>query len=154
MATRSFIAMKTCTDFNGVYCHWDGYLEHAGRILRQHYTDPAKVVELIEHGDISSLQAEIGSPHGPEWDYPRGSLPEATTFYGRDYGRNDWGRPTSEITLEGIMDHANQRGCEYFYLFAGGQWSYAERVAQYVGLSDGSPFSDLGPLPPRIGDAA
>lgn len=148
MSTRAFIAMKTCTDFKGAYCYWDGYLEHVGRILYQHYTDPAKVAELIEYGDISSLQAEIGSPH--DFD----SRPEGqTTFYGRDRGENDCG-PTSQKTLEGIMNHANRRGCEYFYLFADGQWKYAQRGAQYFGLSDGSPFSDLGPLPPRIGDAA
>ena len=148
MSTRSFIAMKTCTEFNGVYCHWDGYIERVGRILRQHYTDPAKVAELIEHGDISSLQAEIGSPH--DFD---GRSNGQTTFYGRDRGENDCG-PTSQKTLEGIMNHADRCGCEYFYLFADGQWKYAQRVAQCFRFSNGSPFSDLKPLPPRDGDAA
>ena len=148
MGTRSFIAIKADTGFKGVYCHWDGYLEHVGRILRQHYADPAKVAELIEHGDISSLHAEIGSPHNFD-DRPKGQ----TTFYGRDRGDNDCG-PASRKTLRAIMSHANRCGCEYFYLFADGDWKYAARGPQYFGLSDGSPFSDLRPLPQEISDPA
>jgi hypothetical protein len=141
MGTRSFIAMKIQNGFKGVYCHWDGYLEHVGRILRQHYTDPTKIAELIEHRDISSLDAEIGSAHDFD-DRPQGQ----TTFYGRDRGENDCG-PTSRKTLRGIMNYANQCGCEYFYLFADGNWQYAERGPQCFGWSDGTPFSGLKPLP-------
>ena len=141
MGTRSFIAVTTYTGFKGVYCHLDGYLEHVGRILRQHYTDPAKIAELIEHGDISSLGAEIGSSH----DFENRSEGQ-TTFYGRDRGVNNCG-PTSRKTRRAIMNYANRCGCEYFYLFADGDWKYAERGAQYVGLSDGSPFSELRALP-------
>jgi hypothetical protein len=38
-----------------IYCHWDGYLEHNGKILFNHYVDPYKTRELIDMGDISSL---------------------------------------------------------------------------------------------------
>ena len=119
MGTRSFITFKTALGFTSVYCHWDGYLAHVGRILRQHYTDPAKIAELIEHGDISSLDAEIGNKH--DFDNRREGQ---TTFFGRDRGENDCG-PTSRTTLRAIMNHANRCGCEYFYLFADGNWSYA-----------------------------
>jgi len=37
-----------------VYCHWDGYLEHNGKILQNSYTDPFKVRELLDKGDMSS----------------------------------------------------------------------------------------------------
>ena len=147
MGTRSFIAIKTDSGFTGVYCHWDGYLAHVGRILRDHYSDQAKIAGLIEHGDISILGAEIGSAHDFD-DRPQGQ----TTFYGRDRGDNDCG-PTSRDTLRGIMNHANRRGCEYFYLFADGDWQYAARGAQYFGISDGSPFSELTPLPREIAHA-
>ena len=144
MGTRSFIAVKSSEGFKGVYCHWDGYLEHVGRILRQHYADAAKIAELIEHGDISSLDAEIGSKH----DFDQRTEGQ-TTFYGRDRGENDCG-PESRTTLQAIMNHANRRGCEYFYLFQNGDWQYAERGPQYFGQSDGSRFSDLKPLPQQI----
>jgi hypothetical protein len=146
MGTRSFIAMKTAPGFTGIYCHWDGYLEHVGRLLRQHYTDPAKIAELIDHGDVSSLAADIGNPH--DFD----SRPEGqTTFSGRDRGENDCG-PKSRKSLQAIMNYANRCGCEYFYLFADGVWKFAERGSQCFGLSDGSPFSELKPLPQEIGD--
>jgi hypothetical protein len=38
-----------------IYCHWDGYLEHNGKILFNHYVDPYKTRELIDMGSISSL---------------------------------------------------------------------------------------------------
>ena len=48
MATRSTIAMKTKDGkIKAIYCHWDGYVDHNGRILSNFYTDPAKVQELI-----------------------------------------------------------------------------------------------------------
>ena len=147
MVTRSFIAIKTDSGFTGVYCHWDGYLAHVGRILRDYYSDQAKVAELIEHGDISILGAEIGDAHD-FGEHPPGQ----TTFYGRDRGDNDCG-PTSRETLRDIIDHANRCGCEYFYLFADGDWQYAARGKQYFGLSDGSPFSGLMPLPREAGHA-
>ncbi len=144
MGIRSFIAIKTADGFKGAYCHWDGYLEHVGRLLREHYTDPAKIAELIEHGDISSLDAEISQPH--DFD----SRPDGqTTFYGRDRGENNCG-PTSRKTRRAIMSYANRCGCEYFYIFKNGGWKYGERGSQYFGQSDGSPFSELKPLPQQI----
>jgi hypothetical protein len=148
MGTRSFIVIKMPSGFKGVYCHWDGYLEHVGRILREHYTAPAKIEDLIEHGDISSLDVEIGSKHDLD-NRPDGQ----TTFYGRDRGENDSGSK-SRKTLRSIMNYANRCGCEFFYLFANGEWQYAERGPQYFGGSDGSPFSELKPLPHGLGNAA
>jgi len=56
MATRSTIAIEYADGTVGqVYCHWDGYLEHNGKILFNHYVDPYKTRELIDMGDISSL---------------------------------------------------------------------------------------------------
>jgi hypothetical protein len=148
MSTRSFIAIKTEAGFKGVYCHCDGYLAYVGKLLRQHYADPAMIAELIEHGDISSLDAQIGSKH----DFDK--RPEGqTTFYGRDRGENDSG-PKTRKTLRAIMSYANRCGCEYFYIFQSGDWQYAQRGPQYFGHSDGSPFSDLKLLPQQIGDDA
>ena len=45
MATRAVIG-KLQTDGSGIkaiYLHSDGYLEHAGRILDEHYRDESKV---------------------------------------------------------------------------------------------------------------
>ena len=56
MATRSTIAMEFADGtVQQIYCHWDGYLEHNGKILFNHYVDPYKTRELIDMGGISSL---------------------------------------------------------------------------------------------------
>ena len=56
MATRSTIAMEFADGtVQQIYCHWDGYLEHNGKILFNHYVDPYKTRDLIDMGDISSL---------------------------------------------------------------------------------------------------
>lgn len=39
-----------------VYCHYDGYVEHNGRVLVEHYTDRDAVKELIDGGSMSSLR--------------------------------------------------------------------------------------------------
>jgi hypothetical protein len=39
-----------------VYCHWDGYPEHNGKILVNHYQNREDVKELIDGGAISSLR--------------------------------------------------------------------------------------------------
>jgi hypothetical protein len=61
MSTRSDIIVH-CTDnkWRRVYCHWDGYLEHNGRILFDHYTDRVLATDLVMPGDMSSLGAKGG----------------------------------------------------------------------------------------------
>ena len=80
MATRSTIAIENADGtVHQVYCHWDGYLDYNGKMLFEHYSDPAKLRELIDLGDISSLRPEIGVKHDFDArDY------DGTTFYGRD----------------------------------------------------------------------
>jgi hypothetical protein len=56
MGTRSTIALEFADGtVEQVYCHWDGYLDHNGKILQKHYSDPFKVKELVALGGFSSL---------------------------------------------------------------------------------------------------
>ena len=57
MGTRSRIGYEL-PDHSvvSVYCHWDGYVEHNGRILVEHYQDREAVKELIDGGSMSSLR--------------------------------------------------------------------------------------------------
>jgi hypothetical protein len=84
MATRSTIAMEQPDGrIMQIYCHWDGYLENNGKILKQHYTDRAKIYALMMLGDISNLGEEIGQAH----DFDSRNKPETwTTAYARDRG--------------------------------------------------------------------
>jgi hypothetical protein len=98
MGTRSTIALEFADGtVQQVYCHWDGYLDHNGRILQEHYSDPFKLRKLIDLGDMSSLGAQIGeqhpfSPFGSKEDealYEHAKDMSYCTFYGRD--RNEKG---------------------------------------------------------------
>lgn len=55
MSTRSLIGNYR----SFIYCHWDGYPENTGELLKNYYTDPKKVDELISLGDISILAEKI-----------------------------------------------------------------------------------------------
>ena len=37
MSTNSFIAYKENNNITGIYCHWDGYLEYNGAMLKALY---------------------------------------------------------------------------------------------------------------------
>ena len=80
MGTRSTIALEFADGtVQQVYCHWDGYLDHNGKILQEHYSDPFKLRDLIDLGDMSSLGERIGTQHAFD-KAPEGEC----TFYMRD----------------------------------------------------------------------
>jgi hypothetical protein len=97
MATRSTIALEFADGTIGqVYCHWDGYLSHNGKILFENYSNPFILRDLIDLGDVSSLRPTIGTKHPfSVFDLPSDSpmskdgkfeelYGNMTTFYGRD----------------------------------------------------------------------
>ena len=98
MGTLSTIALEFADGTVGVvYCHWDGYLSHNGKILLNNYMDPFKVRELIDNGDVSSLGNEIGVKHPfdapgyyntPEYNAYKEKYGNMTKFYMRDRGED------------------------------------------------------------------
>ena len=96
MATRSTIALEFADGTVGqVYCHWDGYLSNNGKILLNSYTDPFKLRDLIDQGDLSSLGSEIGVKHAfdnpgtfgsPEYEAYKEQYGDMCKFYKRDRG--------------------------------------------------------------------
>ena len=82
MGTRSNIVRENADgSFDSIYCHWDGYPDNNGRLLYEHYQDPAKIQALLDLGDLSSLGEEIGERHSFD-NAPR----EECNAYGRDRG--------------------------------------------------------------------
>jgi len=61
MATRSLIGkLNSDNTVSYIYCHFDGYPEHNGVILQEHYSTPFKVDHLLALGDLSVLGEVIG----------------------------------------------------------------------------------------------
>ena len=109
MGTRSTIALEYANgQVDQIYCHWDGYLDHNGVILDEHYSDPFKLQKLVELGDMSSLAPNIGTQHAFD-DRREGEC----TFYGRD--RNEKG--VGAKRFKDFEDYkANHQYEEYEYI--------------------------------------
>jgi hypothetical protein len=113
MATRSAIVMHNGhhQNYRSIYCHWDGYPEHNGVVLLEHYTNPDKVSELISLGNLSSLGPDIGEKH--DFDARDESV---CTFYGRDRGEEEQEAKAFD-TLNEVFNHYYAAGCDYLYVF-------------------------------------
>ena len=128
MGTRSRIGVMHGTVCKSVYCHWDGYLEHNGKILQEHY-DSAKANNLVALGDISSLGTKIGEQHpfSPHFDEGSKAAFDAaqnagwTTFYGRDRGEKNVDFAVDH-TFEDFMKRVDGCGAEYYYIMKDGVW--------------------------------
>lgn len=123
MATRSTIALEFADGtVQQVYCHWDGYLEHNGKILKEHYSDPFKLRDLIDLGSLSSLAPEVGVAHpfghfGTEMTQEQYSekFGDMCTFYGRDRGESN----TEPNFFKDLKDYyENCQGEEYDYILS------------------------------------
>ena len=121
MATRSTIALEFADGtVEQVYCHWDGYLSNNGQILLKHYSDPFKLRELIDLGDISSLKPTVGTKHAfsqfetkmSSEDYDK-LYGEMTTFYARDRGESGTEAKKFANFAEYVSEHAYE---EYEYI--------------------------------------
>lgn len=115
MATRSAIGMRTHDNrIKAVYCHWDGYLEGVGATLLNSYKDVFKVNQLLDKGNISSLESTI----------------KATVFY-KDSQPGFDDDYVIVNTYEDLFEYFED--CEYFYVFENDQWI----------VSTGSTFNSL-----------
>lgn len=146
MGTRSTIAIRNADGtVTGIYCHWDGYFSHNGRILQDHYNTEDRVRELLALGFLSSLRPEIGEKHpfdtwsldkskiDPKWD-------NWCKFYGRDRDEAD-----QDAELFGSWnDLLNKQGQEYNYLFVPGEGWYVDYSGEGWGRSRGKLVDEMG----------
>lgn len=134
MATRSTIAMEQPDGrVMQVYCHWDGYIDHNGQILQEHYRDRAKVLALMMLGSISSLREQIGEAHDFDARYERDDArAKWTTAYGRDRGESDT-EPNVYKDFDDYKD--NHQYEEYEYIFrSDDQWYVSKYSGPYQAL--------------------
>ena len=131
MGTRSNIIVKRADGkFISVYCHWDGYPEHHGPILTQHYASQERAEELVSHGDMSSLDERCDKPEGHSYDSP---VDGCTVYYGRDRGEIGTEADTFD-TLEAAWPV--ETGAEFVYVWADGAWHVGDPDDLGEGLRD------------------
>ena len=120
MATRSRIAIE---DQDGtvrsIYCHWDGYPEYNGVVLKENYQTQEKVEQLIALGSISSLKPLVAPPEGATHTFDN-PLEGVTVAYHRDRAEE------LSIKFHGkVQEFANSDIEQYGYVFtAAGEWLF------------------------------
>jgi len=72
MSTNAVIGLLTDNKVVAVCLHWDGYPDHAGKILLTNYNTTEQLQELLSFGEISSIASTI----------------EDSVFYHRDKGED------------------------------------------------------------------
>jgi len=97
-----------------VYCHYDGYLDYAGRILLSHY-DSTAANALIARGDNSGVKETIAEMN----------------FYS-DRGEEDVSWQVAH-SFEEFLEQVNNCHGEYYYVMKDGVW-YAGCVYETKGL--------------------
>jgi hypothetical protein len=112
-----------------VYCHYDGYLSHTGRMLLTRW-DEAEVLKLMKQGDNSGIQESV----------------DEMNFY-RDRGETGVGARVAR-SFEEFLEQVENCGGEYYYLMKDGVW-YAGCVYESPGLSK----CGLVPLDEAVADA-
>ena len=128
MGTRSRIGVMHGDNVKSVYCHWDGYLQHNGAILQEHY-DSAKANQLVALGDLSSLRPNIGEKHAFSQFELRAEevagfkllTENMCTFYGRDRGETgtEWKTHTNFVDFFAEVEGS---WCEWYYIMRDGVW--------------------------------
>jgi hypothetical protein len=131
MATRSRIGLQLSDDsIVSVYCHYDGYPAHNGRVLRTHYDTIEKVRELIDGGDMSCTWTNAG------WNNE--TLPETGALYYSARGEDC--PPRHDETMTEFFNN----GEEFGYIYQNGEWfcydtkTWSDTFAQVVEIPEGA----------------
>lgn len=116
MATTSSISVfnPETNLWHSVYCHWDGYLSHNGKILFDHYPTIDLALKLVSEGDMSIL----GEGY--------------CIYYGRD---RDEKRAKQWIGEEFDLALSPKFGQDYNYWFKDGNWYCLEYQNGQIPLS-------------------
>jgi hypothetical protein len=116
MGTRSRVGIVQDGVCKSVYCHYDGYLTHAGLLLAENF-DEAEVLKLLKQGDNSGIQESV----------------DEMSFY-RDRGETGVGARTAR-SFDEFLEQVENCGAEYYYIMKDGVW-YAGCVYETQGLKE------------------
>ena len=145
MATRSTIALEFADGTIGqVYCHWDGYLAHNGKMLQEYYSNPFVLRDLIDLGSLSSLRPQIGTKHpfsmfeaNMTQDEYANLYRDMCTFYGRDRGEGQY-EATYFKDYEHFLVDGQQEEYDYILRNVNGvaTWYVSDHGSDYILLTE------------------
>ena len=112
MSTRSRIGLLLDNDYVlSVYHHWDGYPSFLGVFLQQNYTTKEQIAELLDGGDISSIDSDT------DWNDEK---VDNHVLYYNDRGEKT--EPRLDLNVEDYIENKLSAMEEYAYLFENGEW--------------------------------
>ena len=113
MSTRSLIGIfNEDESVTYIYCHWNGYPSHNGKLLLNHYMNVDVVNKLMELGDLSYLAENLNCDSGKHsFKTP---VEGVCVAYGRDRGES--GTKCKKVNnYKEYLTAYNH--IDYFYLF-------------------------------------
>jgi hypothetical protein len=108
MSTRSNIAYEEDGVVKVAFFRQDGYLDHTGRMLFDHYNSFEKAKELVELGSYQSIKPEINDI----------SLYSAITR-----------PPDTYRSIRSYMHHVDAQEIEYIYMWEKKMWWIARSIS-------------------------
>ena len=123
MSTHSRIGIVNSEGIvKSIYCHYDGYTEHVGAMLVNHYNTKEKASELINLGSLSSLRERL-APEDNEGHSFEDAIEDVTVAYHRDRGEGF--QQKTNYSVDGYFNNTQE---EYIYLFTlEGEWVFKPR---------------------------
>lgn len=103
-----------------IYCHFDGYPDGVGKMLKDHYQDENKVKELIALGDISFLEREVNPPDGATHSFEK-PCAGVTVAYHRDRGEDFEDYTFADIES---FDCYCKKNRIFQYIYIDGTWAH------------------------------
>lgn len=121
MSTNSSISVQVGETVKSIYCHWDGYPSHNGRILLESYNSQELAEKVVSVGDLSVLAESMEAPDGHSFeDAAKG----CSIAYGRDRGEKNV-ETKEHLSYADALEHCEQE-CNYFW--DGERWLYDSNV--------------------------
>ena len=111
MSTNSRIGLKIDGGIVSVYHHWDGYPQWLGVKLQQNYTTKEQIAELIDGGDISSIESDT------DWMFLK--CENHVQYYSL---RGEDVPPKLAYSLTEFFEQCDNCGAEYGYVWDNGEW--------------------------------
>ena len=119
MATRSTIAVRhEDGTVSQIYCHYDGYLSHNGKLLMEHHNTLLGAEFLVSKGDLSVLGSRV-TPDPDRGIHTFDAPQSGVCVYYRDCGDADT-KPRRFDTRKDFIDNCQRE--EYNYYFNGDWW--------------------------------
>lgn len=118
VSTRArFGILNSNGTITSVYHHWDGYPDWLGKRLVENYSDENKLREVMNGGDMSSIESDR------TWN---STTREPQPLYYKERGENCPAKMSLNLSV--YHEHAKDCGAEFWYLFHDGKWTcYQEK---------------------------